>query len=85
MPTKIKLVANYINDIILFTTSNNNVTIQKTLTDNSIPYRENITINTELENYIYKNEYYIYTNLKYFEFKVWQKFQIEPNCFNYNL
>ncbi len=62
MPTKIKLVSNYINDIILFTTSNNNVTIQKTITDNGIPYAEDITINTELENYIYKNEYYIYTD-----------------------
>ncbi len=62
MPTKIKLVSNYINDIILFTTSNNNVTIQKTITDNGIPYTEDITINTELENYIYKNEYYIYTD-----------------------
>ncbi len=62
MPTKIKLVANYINDIILFTPSNNNVIIQKVSTNNNIPYYEDILINSNLENYIYKNEYYIYTD-----------------------
>jgi hypothetical protein len=62
MPTKIKLVANYINDIILFTPDNDDLTIKNTLTDNNVPYNEEITINSELENYIYKNEYYIYTD-----------------------
>ena len=32
MPTKIKLFSNYINDIILFTPDNDNVTIQKIYT-----------------------------------------------------
>jgi hypothetical protein len=81
MPTKIKLVSNYINDIILFTPDNDNVIIQSTSTDNNVPYKEDITINSELENYIYKNEYYIYTNYYDTYTSVLNKFNF---VFNFN-
>lgn len=62
MPTRIKFIINYINDLLLFESNSNIVIIEKKITSNGIEYKEYININWEIPNSLYKKEYFIDTN-----------------------
>lgn len=62
MPTRIKFIINYINDLLLFTEKNNIVVIIVKDTDNNIDFKEYLYINSLLDDELHKKEYYIVTN-----------------------
>ena len=67
MPTKINLKINYINDLLLFTSNNNTIIINKIITENGIEFKENVNVNFHIEESLSKKEYYIYTN--YYDYR----------------
>ncbi len=60
MPTIIKLIANYIDDL-LFTSNNNIILIEKKNTSNGIEFKEYTNVNYKIIETLYKKEYYIET------------------------
>lgn len=66
MPTEIKIKINYINDLLLFSSPNDTVIINKIITDNGIIFKEIVNINYQIIESLSKKSYYIQTN--YYDF-----------------
>ena len=66
MPQEIKFRINYINDLLLFSDSNDKLAIKKIITNNGIEFNESVNINYQITESLSKKLYYIQTN--YYDF-----------------